>query len=69
MASGESYTYMFDSLLLVNAVIAYRVVCPADGWAAPAVPAKVVRPSRAVTEVRRARAALRVLFNARPISA
>jgi hypothetical protein len=27
----------------------------------------VVRPSRAVTEVKRARTALRVLFNARPI--
>jgi hypothetical protein len=70
VASGESYTYMFDSLLLVKAVIVYRVVCPAGGWAAPAVPAKaVVRPSRAATEVRRARTALRVLLNARPISA
>jgi hypothetical protein len=32
-ASGESHTYRFDSLLLVNAVIVYRVAYPAGGAA------------------------------------
>ena len=38
-ASFDSYTYMFDSLLLVNAVMVYREMLPRGGAAPDAVPA------------------------------